>query len=102
MEQQYKNDFVRELLFNNSISFQDLIERGKEHQFCNEKNYACILFTTGNEEDKNKGVDVTKVSRIDYVIRQRWPNAIVGSIREHICIIFPIDNKTKKRDQASM
>ncbi|WP_080872621.1 PucR family transcriptional regulator [Oceanobacillus timonensis] len=101
VEQQYKNDFIQELLFNNSMSFQDIVEKGKKYQFDNEKMYACILLKTRNKEQKNKDVEATKISRVDYIIRQQWPDAIVGNIRDYICVIFPVydDTKTEHKNQ---
>src|SRR5699024_8921737 len=90
VEQQYKNEFVQELLFNDSMSFQDLIKRGEKYRFSNERMYNCILFTVRFTDDKNENLDATKVNKIDYLIQQRWPEAIVGSIREYICVFFPI------------
>ncbi|MBY7142912.1 PucR family transcriptional regulator ligand-binding domain-containing protein [Virgibacillus sp. NKC19-3] len=95
VEQQYKNDFIQELLFNNSMNFQDLIEKGKKYQFDNDTMYTCMLITTGHKEHKNKNVDATKISRVDYMIRQQWPDAIIGNIRDYICIIFPVHDSTK-------
>ncbi|MEN1967911.1 PucR family transcriptional regulator ligand-binding domain-containing protein [Lentibacillus sp. N15] len=101
VEQQYKNDFIQELLFNNSMNFQDMIEKGKKYQFDNKKMYTCILFSTGDKEHKNKDVDATKISRVDYIIRQQWSDAIIGNIRNYICVIFPVyDANNEWKDQC--
>ncbi|MTW88211.1 hypothetical protein F3157_21700 [Virgibacillus dakarensis] len=96
VEQQYKNDFIQELLFNNAMNFQDIIEKGKKYQFDNEKLYTCILLKTGNKE-----VDATKISRVDYIIRQKWPDAIIGNIRDYVCVIFPV-NDNEWKDQCNV
>ncbi|GGP16422.1 PucR family transcriptional regulator [Oceanobacillus neutriphilus] len=103
VEQQYKDDFIQELLFNRSMNFQDLIGKGKKYQFDNEKMYTCILFVTGQKEHRNRNVDTTTITRVDYIIRQQWSDAIVGNIRDYICIIFPVGDSTKTvwKDQCN-
>jgi len=80
IKRQYKNEFIQELLFNNSMNIKDLIEKGKNYHFNNEKIYSCILLPNKN---------YVSLSDINNVIFKEWPDAIVGEIRDYICIMFP-------------
>lgn len=101
VEQQYKNDFMRELLFNKSMNPKDLIEWGEKYDFVNERPYACLLIT---DNQKAGNPNSTKVNQVDYIIRQRWPKAIVGNIHDLICVIFPIEDSKEEwlRKQCSI
>lgn len=88
MEQQYKNDFVRELLFNESMSEKDLMEWGEKYYLSSDSKYICILLS--GEEQSFEMEKLMRINEIDYIIQKRWHGVIVGRIRNLICIIFPL------------
>ncbi|GGH88609.1 purine catabolism regulator [Pullulanibacillus pueri] len=92
VEQQYKNDFMRELLFNESMNLQDLMEWGEKYDFVNEGQYICLLLVNDRTDYKEGNLDTSKVNEVDYIVRQRWPKAITGKIRDLVCVILPIDD----------
>lgn len=89
VEQQYKNDFIRELLFNTSMHDSDLIEWGQKYSLSNNQKYICILLSLDNESLKNESF--MKINDIDSVISKKWDEVLVGHVRDFTCIIFPLE-----------
>src|SRR5699024_3873137 len=87
VDQQYKNEFIRELLLNDSMRYTDLIEKGQKYQYKNDCTYTCVLFTTKNMLDGNE--KVMKVNKATHFIQKEFPLSIVGAIRDYICVLFP-------------
>jgi PucR family transcriptional regulator, purine catabolism regulatory protein len=89
IEHQYKNDFMRELLFNESMNEKDLIEWGEKYHLSSDKKYICMLLS--GEKNSLEFEKLMKLNEVDYIIQKRWKKVIVGRIRNFICIIFPLE-----------
>ncbi|MGM8211914.1 PucR family transcriptional regulator [Virgibacillus sp. W0430] len=93
VEQQYKNEFMRELLFNKSLTEQDLVERGARYEIYREEQYVCILLEEVhelNDASLSKDKQLNKIE-VQTILQKKWPTVLVGVIRGLICIIVPID-----------
>ncbi|TCP20707.1 CdaR family transcriptional regulator [Scopulibacillus darangshiensis] len=90
VEQQFRNDFLRELLFNESMNKKDLNEWGEKYHFDLGGKYVCLLLSGENGEQRADETDSSKVNEVDHAVRKRWPGAIVGEIRQLICVVLPV------------
>lgn len=90
MEQQYKNDFLREILFNDTISETDLIEWGAKYSLSKEDQYVCLLLSEKESYDAN--VDkIMQKAEVNAVLLKKWPDMFIGNIRNRICIVHAVD-----------
>lgn len=90
IELQYKNDFIRDLLFNQEISKTDLLERGEFYKFNDSEVYLCINISS-------KGIladDLFKrnINQLEGLIKIVDPNIIVGTIRNILLLMVPTRN----------
>lgn len=92
MEQQYKNDFMRELIFNVSISDENLIEWGAKYSLSKDTKYFCLLLGDRVDNKENISNFIDKIE-INALLIKDWPDILVGIIRNKICMIIPL-NKT--------
>jgi len=102
IERQYKNEFLQELLFNNSMSIHDLIERGANYHFDNKKTYSCILLSEKYEKRNSQNKHYVTFDEINNTIFKEWPYAIVGNIRDYICVFLPFNevDETNWKDKC--
>lgn len=92
MEQQYRSDFMRELLFNKSMTEMDLTELGKRYHIDNKSNYVCFFVDT----IKGPNVDLDFMQwkeELTVAIQELWPNILIGMIRGKICIIHQLNGQ---------
>ena len=97
VEQQYKNDFMRELLFNPSISQKDLVEWGSKFHVTEESDYVCILLQENKDTPSFSEEKLLTKAEINSILQKKWPTILVGNIRNWICMILAVDNKDKLR-----
>ncbi|MGM8366246.1 PucR family transcriptional regulator [Virgibacillus sp. W0181] len=95
VEQQYKNDFMRELLFNPSISEKDLVEWGAKFHISEDKNYVCMLLEENQKTPSFTEEKLLTKTEVNSILQQKWPTILVGNIRDWICIILEADNNEK-------
>ncbi len=96
MEQQYKNDFMRELIFNVSISDDNLIEWGSKYSISKNTKYICILL--GERVDNLENIhNVFEKAEINSLLMKDWPRMLLGIIRNKICMILPVENQEIKQ-----
>lgn len=95
MEQQYKNDFMRELIFNKSISDENIIEWGAKYRISKDQQYFCMLI--GEKLDHKKNIhDIVEKSELSSFLLKDYSQMLVGIIRNKICIIVPIEEGNQK------
>ncbi|OLS39213.1 PucR family transcriptional regulator [Bacillus sp. MRMR6] len=92
IERQYKNDFLRDLLFNQEINLQDLVERGKTFGLREKDSYVCVIIS--EKEQFNNEVISKSLSEIEASIRVVESEALVGTIRSSILLLLPRKNKS--------
>ncbi|MEI3607489.1 PucR family transcriptional regulator ligand-binding domain-containing protein [Pseudogracilibacillus sp. SE30717A] len=96
MEQQYKNDFMRELIFNVSISDENLIEWGSKYFIKKDTKYFCMLL--GERVDNLANINnVIEKAEINSLLMKDWPKMLLGIIRNKICMILPVENREIKK-----
>lgn len=93
MEQQYKNDFMRELLFNESISENDLIEWGTKYSISKDNKYVCLLL---DEDEKENTKQLIRKAEVNAKLLKEWPKMLIGMIRNRICMIHSVDERDLK------
>jgi PucR family transcriptional regulator, purine catabolism regulatory protein len=92
IEQQYKNDFLRDLLFNQEVNPQDLVERGKTYGLKEKESYLCIIMS----EIEKSNIDLFSkyLSEIEAVIRGMESEVMVGTIRNSVLLFLPRKNRS--------
>lgn len=94
IEKQYKNDFLRDLLFNQEMNMQDLVERGKTFGFIENEFYLCIII---NEIQKSDDEIFTKrFSQLETEIRRVESDIIAGTIRNSLLLLVPRKNRVNQ------
>jgi purine catabolism regulator len=94
IEQQYKNDFLRDLLFNQEINLQDLVERGKTYGLNEKETYVCIILNEKEQSDEK--VFSKRLSEIDAAVRRVESEVLVGTIRSSLLLLLPKKNRTSQ------
>lgn len=89
MEQQYKNDFVRELLYSDNIKEKNVIEWGASYRITKDTDYCCMLLRMKSNDRKVNPQEKLKDSKIIIMIEKMIPEGLVGYIRNGICLILP-------------
>lgn len=100
IEQRYESDFIRELLFSQNIREKSVIEWGGNYRITKNDRYACLLFSVINAETKEKQFLVLKNYRLTNVLKQLYSRALVGAIRNGICIIAPVESTNQLKNLA--
>src|SRR5699024_5189300 len=90
VEQQYKNDFMRELLFNERINEKDLVDWGKKYSIKLNKKYVCMLLDEKSSAPFKTSEKKLDKLQINSILEGDFPNILIGSIRDWICIILPV------------
>lgn len=86
-EKQFKNDFIRNLLFNQELDNQNLIERGKYYHLNEKGCYYCLIIEEKESTKEDKWDRY--LSQIESVTRQIDAEIIVGLVRESLLILMP-------------
>lgn len=92
IEHRYESDFMRELLFSERVVEKSLIEWGGKYHITKDDSYICILFSVKKGDSGDKDFQVLRNYRLTNVLKQMHSDALVGSIRNGICILLPIKN----------
>jgi PucR family transcriptional regulator, purine catabolism regulatory protein len=89
VEMEYKNEFLWDLILNDSMSMEELQERGKKHRFFSDKQYICLIvhFIESHKQDDKK---LDQMKRIESALHHIQPNAVTGYVRNNLCILYPI------------
>src|SRR5699024_11033083 len=90
VEQQYKSDFIRELLFSENIKEKNMIEWGKKYRITKDTEYVCLLFNTKDKGFKTDNYEKIKDYEINTILQNIKPGVLVGHIRNGVCIILPV------------
>lgn len=90
VEQQYKNDFIRELLFSDNMKEKNMIEWGRKYQITKEKQYFCMLLKIKDKECETNEQQKWKDPKIMMTITSLLSNMLAGYVNNGICMIVPI------------
>ena len=90
IEQQYKRDFMRELLFSENIREKNIIEWGGKYHITRDSDYVCLLLSFQGDIPYDENNMQLKDYQLDAAIRKIHPNALVGHLKNGICIILPV------------
>ncbi|MEH7253381.1 PucR family transcriptional regulator ligand-binding domain-containing protein [Neobacillus niacini] len=89
IDQQYKHEFIRDLLFNESMDEKDLRDRGENYQLFLNRRYVCALV----QRDKNNSEfeEAMIMNKVESHVQDHFVGAIIGRIRSYLCMIIPIE-----------
>lgn len=87
IEQQYKNNFLQDLLFNQVMNIQDLVERGKTYGFQESESYLCIIVVEKEKSDKD--IFTKRMNQIEALTKGGAPQIIIGTIRNSLILLVP-------------
>lgn len=93
VEQQYKNDFVRDLLLNDVMDYDEIMERGAKFNFSIDSSYVCMVIQVADIKENNKRVK--KFNEIETIIQRKMDNVVTGHIRKWFCILYPVEEDDK-------
>jgi len=96
IEQQYKSDFIRELLFSQSIKEKDVIEWGEKYRITKDSAFTVLLMSATDTSSNEKNYSKLKDSKITSIIEEIQSTALSGHIRNGICIILPSEDGSTK------
>ncbi len=100
-EQQYKSDFMRELLFNNNITKNDMLEWGGKYYITEHMKYTCILIQIEKENESQS--DVMKlINEVYLILQNKYHNVLLGIVRGKICIIQQTKNLSQLKQDLSI
>ncbi|RKQ29283.1 PucR family transcriptional regulator [Oceanobacillus halophilus] len=92
VEQNYKSEFIRDLLFNQEMNRKDLVERAETYGFRRNERYLCIL--ANKKEGLSEDVFKERISQIEVKTNQLEKGAITAAIRNSILFIIPEKNRS--------
>lgn len=87
-EQQYKNEFLRDVFVNERLIREDVRERGRPYGFTLDEPYVCLMVRMEAEEKLIDPFDV--VDRMERLIRHMYPRAITGYFRQSVVCLCPV------------
>lgn len=91
VEQQYKNDYLRDLLLNDVMDLDEIKERGTKFNFSVDRSYACLIIQVLDIKENNNRVN--KFKEIETLIQRKMDNVVTGHIKEWFCILYPIEEE---------
>lgn len=94
IEQQYRNDFFRDLFFNQFMNKQDLIEKGQIYGYKENQDYLCI--SVSRKELDNGKLFTKWMSRIETLLRQIEATVIIGTVRHSLYLLLPVKNRSQQ------
>lgn len=93
IEEQYRSEFMRDLLFNEKMTEKDLVEMGSRYHTTKTGDYICLFVDMAKDAD----VDLFQwKEEIIVALQKIWSNILVGTIRGKICIIFQINTVSQE------
>lgn len=93
VEQQYKNDFVRDLLLNEYVELEELKERGKKFNYSIYLPYVSFVIKIGDQV----GNKLNKYNQIESMLDRFHSNLITGYVNDFFCILYPLEDNHKEQ-----
>jgi purine catabolism regulator len=93
VQQQYKNEFLRDLFINYTLNAKDIQERGKTYNFSLDDSYICMAIQLVGKNGKEQAVDTDQVSQFESIIQSIQHNVIIGCIRRTLYVLCPYENE---------
>ncbi|RNF39742.1 PucR family transcriptional regulator [Planococcus salinus] len=97
IEQQYKRDFIRELLFSENIKEKNIIEWGDKYHITRDADYVSLLLSFQDGVPYEENNMQMKDYQVDAAVRKIHPSALVGHLKNGICIILPVEEGQSSR-----
>lgn len=96
LEQQYKSDFFRDLLFSQIQSQESMVEKGKLYGFDQEQSYVfvSIQFSFG---EKGITLIANHVNQLEVICSQLDSKSIIGAVQNGLYLLYPSRDKGKQR-----
>lgn len=96
LEQQYKTDFFRELLYSQVQHEETIIDKGKMFGFDLKKNYS-FLYIEISKVEKGINYYAELVNKLEFFCTQIESGIIIGAIQNGLYMLYPSANKSKDR-----
>lgn len=88
-EQQYKNEFLRDVFVNEHLILEDVRERGRPYGFSLDEPYVCLVIRMEGEEKLENPFDLA--DRTERLMRQYSPRVITGFFRQVVVCLRPVE-----------
>ncbi|MDF2679025.1 MAG: hypothetical protein K0R47_215 [Brevibacillus sp.] len=89
-EQQYKNEFLRDVFVNEHLNLEDVRERGLPYGFSLDEPYLCLVVQMEGEEKRVNPLDLA--ARTEQLLRLWSPQVITGFFRQVVVCLLPARN----------
>ncbi|MEQ6390634.1 PucR family transcriptional regulator ligand-binding domain-containing protein [Bacillaceae bacterium S4-13-58] len=96
LEQQFKTDFFRELLYSQVQHEETILDKGKMFGFDLQKNYL-FLYIEINTEEIGMNYYAELVNKLEFFCSQLENGIIIGTVQNGLYILYPSINKSKDR-----
>lgn len=95
VEQNYKTEFIRDLLFNQDMNARDLLERGQYFGYQYDERYFCIIVNTKEQDDAF--VFKKRIAQIQAAAEEIEPGMIAATIRHSLLLLVPGQDKNEQQ-----
>lgn len=86
-EQQFKNEFLRDVLISEHLTLEDVRERGRPYGFSLDEPYICMMVRAEGGELHENPFDLA--DRIERLLRDSSPSVITCYFRQSVVCLFP-------------
>lgn len=92
IEQQYKSEYLRDLLLNEDIDTRDLEERGRLYGLKETLPYFLIIIRDKNTLNKNN-IFSERLTKVEALLKEIDADIIIGCLRKSLIIMVPYKNQ---------
>ncbi|WP_419877139.1 PucR family transcriptional regulator [Brevibacillus centrosporus] len=89
-EQQYKNEFLRDVFVNEHLILEDVRERGLPYGFTLDEPYICMVIRAEGEEKRENPFDLA--DRTERLLRVWTQRVITGFFRQMVVCLCPVES----------
>ncbi|MTD30712.1 PucR family transcriptional regulator ligand-binding domain-containing protein [Planomicrobium sp. YIM 101495] len=102
IEQQYKKDFIQELLFSENIKEKNIIEWGDKHRITREDEYVCIVVSSQEEHSFEESGFQLKEYQIEDAFLKMHPESLICQLKGRMCFILKVRMDLQARDYQAI
>ncbi|NGP44855.1 hypothetical protein G4V62_07735 [Bacillaceae bacterium SIJ1] len=97
VQQQYKNDFLRDLFLSDWLTVSDLEEKSKMFRYDPKKPYVCITIVHELSEEKLEKVP-QPYHLFEKQVLASFPDTVIGSFRSNVYVLCPEEHFAEAKD----
>ncbi|WP_019154785.1 PucR family transcriptional regulator [Robertmurraya massiliosenegalensis] len=91
IEQHYKNDFIRDLLFSEDKNIEHLLEKGRIYNLHESNPYVCMV--VAEKELQQEDLFSRNINQLEKGIKELDPHIICAVYRRYLLMIVPMRNR---------